>query len=144
MKNSIGLILSLFLCCCAMNALANGDGADLGQKQLQASPPAVLEPVSPLQTRIGSWAQFPGQHPIMTNPFAKDPESQEYINVCEGEASGTQLVVFVPKSLKVEIKPGQKVVLKGTIRVYSMGGAEGTKNSYKNEVMDLKSCDPAK
>ena len=98
-----------------------------------------------LVTRIGFLAEALGQH-IGPSAFLDDTGKviveeieQFYFNVGERRGSSHQIIITHPPKMKIPAIPGRKVELIGTLDSISLGGEEGTKGSYGNEVLRLKS-----
>lgn len=88
------------------------------------------------EVRTGYMAKAVLQHPNVASPFTK--EKQDAFDVHINGKHHSQIIVLFPKGVKPPTDRKRKLELKGTIRKIDLGGKPGTKGSYKNEAMTVK------
>lgn len=76
------------------------------------------------------------QHPLLDGPF-DDGYAQFYLDIDRRLKTERQIVVRYRRDMDVPLDGELEIEVAGIVRTLSLGGAEGTKESYKNEVLTL-------
>ena len=100
-----------------------------------------------LPEQLPRWARYRGflptlvlQHPLLiTAPDAPSPYAQFYLDIAEGSKSQRQIIVLHPREMEIPTQGERQIEVTGLVTQLSLGGAPGTKESYRNEVLKLTS-----
>jgi hypothetical protein len=76
------------------------------------------------------------QHPLL-DVSLHGSYTQFYLDIDRGLKAGHQIIVHHRRDMEVPKDREREVEVTGFVRTLSLGGAEGTKESYKNEVLTL-------
>lgn len=105
------------------------------------SAPAEAPAPSPsgLELRVGYLARFPMQHPLVS-------DRDMYLDLYDkdGQMSGQIIVIFPPDNAPTD--KDRPIRAEGTVQIIDLGGAPGTKNSYRGEALTVtrwEHLDPA-
>jgi len=76
------------------------------------------------------------QHPLLGGPL-RGAYTQFYLDIDRGLKAGRQIVVRHRREMEVPMDGEREIEVTGFVRMLSLGGAEGSKESYRNEVLTL-------